>query len=143
MPIFEIQTSPDVLRRNGAIFPIEISLPQTLVDYLTKQGMPIPAAVSGYALIDSGASISAADSSVVSSLKISPIGITTVLTPAGPAQKNLFPARFKFSRLVIDISPVIGADLKPQGIIALIGRDILSRFLMIYHGLGGRITLSF
>lgn len=143
MPIFEIQTSPDVLRRRGAIFPIEISLPKTLVDYLTKQGAPIPAPVSGHALIDSGASISVADSSVISGLNISPIGVATVLTPAGPAQKNLFPARFKLSQFMTDISPVIGADLRPQGIVALIGRDILSRFLMIYHGHGGRVVLSF
>jgi len=54
----------------------------------------------------------------------------------------MFPARFKLSQLVIDVSPVIGADLRPQGIIALIGRDILSHLLMIYHGLGGRVTLS-
>lgn len=142
MPIYEIQTSPDVLRRSGAIFPIEISLPQTLIDYLAKQGIPIPRPVSGHALIDSGASISVVDSSVISSLSISPIGIATISTTAGPAQKNLFPARFKLSQLVIDVSPVIGADLGPQGIIALIGRDILSHLLMIYHGPGGRVTLS-
>jgi len=43
---------------------------------------------------------------------------------------------------VIDLSAVIGADLKPLQIIALIGRDILSGFLMIYHGPAGRVTLS-
>jgi hypothetical protein len=143
MPIYEVQMPPDILRRRGAIFPVEISLPQTLIDYLTAQKMQVPPPVSGSALIDSGASISAIDSSVVSALQISPIGVATVLTPAGPAKQNLFPARFILSRLRIDISAVIGVDLKPQGIIALIGRDILSRFLMIYHGPGGRVTLSF
>jgi hypothetical protein len=143
MPIYEIQTAPDVLRRKGAIFPVEISIPQTLRDYLTAQKMRIPPPVSGSALIDSGASISAIDLSVVSALQISPMGVATILTPAGPAKQNLFPARFELPRLRIDISAVLGVDVKPQGIIALIGRDILSRFLMIYHGPGGRVTLSF
>lgn len=143
MPIFEVQASPDILRRRGAISPVDISLPQPLINYLIAQKKPVPQPISGNALIDSGASISAVDLSVTSTLQISPIGVATILTPAGPAKQNLFPARFKLSQFVIDISPVVGANLKPQGIVALIGRDILSRFLMIYHGHGGSVILSF
>jgi len=143
MPIYEVQMPPDGLRRVGPIFPIEVSLPQTLVDHLTKQGIPIPPSIKGNALVDSGASISAVDLSVISSLQINPVGVATVLTTTGPVQQNLFPARFIIPGLVIDFSAVIGADLRPQGIIALIGRDLLSRLMMIYHGPAGRVTLAF
>lgn len=122
---------------------IEISLPQILVDELTKKGMPIPKPITGNALIDTGASASVVDLSLISSLQISPVGVATVLTTAGPVQQNLFPIRFVLPRLVIDVSAVLGADLRPFGIVSLIGRDILSKFLMIYHGLTGIMTLAF
>ena len=144
MPIYEMQFSPpEALRSGGAIFPIEISLPQILIDHLTKQGITPPPPVKGRAIIDTGASISVVDLSVLSSLQISPIGVATTLTTAGPTNQNLYPARFILPRLVVDLSAVIGADLRPFQITALIGRDILSHFLMIYHGNAGRVTLSY
>jgi len=144
VPIYEVQFSPpEALRSSGAIFPIEVSLPQILVDHLTKQGITPPPPVKGRAIIDTGASISVVDLLVLSSLQISPIGVATVLTTAGPTNQNLYPARFILPRLVVDLSAVIGADLRPLQIIALIGRDILSRFIMIYHGNAGRVTLAF
>jgi len=101
----------------------------------------IPQPVSGPALIDTGASVSVVDLSVLRNLNISAIGVASVSTTAGTAQQNLYPARFRLPRAVIDISAVLGADLTPHQIIVLIGRDILSGFLMIYHGPAGRITL--
>jgi predicted aspartyl protease len=144
MPVYEVRSSPDILKTAGAILPnIEISLPQVLVDELTKKGMPIPKPITGNALIDTGASASVLDLSIISSLKISPVGVATVLTTAGPVQQNSFPIRVVFPRLVIDVSAVLGADLRPFGIVILIGRDILSSFLMIYHGLTGMVTLAY
>ena len=143
MPIYEVQLTPDVLRRGGPIFPIEVSLPQTLADYLTKQGVPVPPSIKGNALVDSGASISAVDLSVISSLQISPVGVATISTAAGSVQRDLYPARFILPHLVAEFETVIGADLRPQGLVALIGREFLSRFLMIYHGNAGRVILAF
>lgn len=144
MPIYEVATSPpEGLTSRGAIFPVQISLPKVLMDHLTNQELPIPSPVSGTALIDTGSSVSVVDLSVLSSLQINPISIVTVLTPAGPTRRNLFPARFIFPGLGIDLSAVIGFDLRPHQIIALIGRDILSKFLMIYHGNAGRVTLTY
>jgi len=142
MPIYDVQVSPPTgLRLRGALFPVEISMPQVLIDHLTNQGVSIPQPVSGLTLIDTGASVSVVDLSVLRNLNISPIGVASVSTTAGTAQQNLYPARFRLPRAVIDISAVLGADLSAHQIIALIGRDILSGFLMIYHGPAGRITL--
>ena len=122
---------------------IQISLPQPLVNVLTEKEIPIPEPITGNALIDTGASVSVVDLSVISSLQISPVGVATVQTTAGDVLQNLFPIRFVIPRLVIDVSAVLGADLKPFGIVALIGRDILNLFMMIYHGHAGRITLAY
>lgn len=107
---------------------IEISLPQILVDELTKKGMPTPKPIAGNVLIDTGASASVVDLSVISSLQISPVGVATVLTTAGPVQQNLFPMRFVLPGLVIDVSAVLGADLRPFGIVSLFGQIFLVYF---------------
>ena len=144
MPIYEFQTSPpEALRTRGPCCPVEVSLPQTLIDQLTQRGQKIPPPESGNALIDTGASVSAVDLSIISKLRLNPIGIATVGTAGGPAKRNLYPARFILHRLSVELEAVIGANLKPFDIIALIGRDILSRFLLIYHGPAGRVTLTF
>jgi len=95
MPVYEVGGPPGALRRTWPILPIEISLPQTLIDYLSSKGEPIPPPVSGNALIDTGASITVVDLEVISKLKISPVGVVKVQTAAGPVDQNLFPARFK------------------------------------------------
>lgn len=83
------------------------------------------------------------DLEVISKLRISPIGAVKVQTAAGPVDQNLFPARFKLPPLTIDFEAVAGADLRPHGIVALVGRDILSRFVFIYLGGTDRIVLCF
>jgi len=144
MPIYEVQVSPPSdLQSGGPRLPVDIALPQILVDRLNQEGFPVPPPISGHALIDTGASVSVVDTSVITRLQINPIGVTTIGTAAGRVRRNLYPSRFIFPRLVVDLSPIIGADLSSFQIIALIGRDILSRFLFIYHGPAGRITLAF
>lgn len=38
---------------------------------------------------------------------------------------------------------VIGSDLKRQGIVALLGRDILARSVLVYNGSAGHWTIAF
>jgi len=143
MPIYEVGTSQGVLLHLGPLLPIEVSVPQTLIDHLTSKGEPVPPTVSGNALVDTGASISVVDLEVISKLKISPVGVVRVQTTAGQVDQNVFPMRFKLPNLTIESETVVGADLKPHRIVALIGRDVLSRFVFIYLGGTGRIVLCF
>jgi predicted aspartyl protease len=143
MPIYEVAWPPEILKSRGPILPIEISIPKPLVDYLTAKGESIPSPVKGNALVDTGASISVVDLEAISQLNIKPIGVAEMHTVGGKVNQNLFPARFIIPNLTIDFEAVAGADLKPQGIVALIGRDILSGFVLIYLGGTGRFLLCF
>lgn len=101
--------------------------------------------MAGDALIDTGASISAVDDSVIRTLGVAPVGLANVGTGAGPNQQNLYPARFILPNIGIGIefSRVLGSNLSSAGIIALLGRDVLSRMILIYSGGTGRLTIAY
>ena len=42
----------------------------------------------------------------------------------------------------IDATRAYGANLAPQGLVALIGRDILAKCVLIYNGSDGSFSLS-
>jgi hypothetical protein len=57
---------------------------------------------------------------------------------------NVYPIRINFVGfpLAINAPRAVGAALKPQGLIALIGRDILANCTLHYNGAVGQITLA-
>lgn len=73
------------------------------------------------------------------------MGLANVGTGAGQVQQNLYPIRIILNQmsLGLDYSQVIGADLSGTGFIALLGRDLLSRMILIYDGLHGEYTLAY
>jgi len=141
MPIYEVQLSPGAIISKGPCIPIEMSLPKTLLSQLQEQGQTIPESVKGNVLVDTGASISAIDNSVVQKLNLNPIGVTTIGTAGDPIETNEYTVRFVFPHFRIDIGKVIALNLTRFKIEAIIGRDLLSRFLLIYHGPASRFTL--
>lgn len=137
---------PGPLFAVGPQIPVNVQMPQALASLLTQQQKPVPNPISGVALLDTGASISAVDATVIQSLGVSPVGVTTLHTPSGTSQQNQYPVRFEFpgSNLpAIETQRAIGSLLQQQGIIALIGRDVLASFVFVYNGPGGFITLAF
>lgn len=137
---------PGPLSIGGPKLAVEIHVPTALASQLAQQGGPVPSPITGYALIDTGASISAVDDAVIKNLGVSPVGVTQVLTPSGTAQQNQYPVRFVFPGTplpAIETTHAIGSVLQPQGILALIGRDVLAHFVFTYNGPGGFITLAY
>jgi len=129
----------------GPLIAVEVHVPQPLATLLSQQGKPVPKPVPGSALIDTGASITAVDDSVITSLGVQPVGVTTVHTPSGSAQQNQYPVRFTFPGTnlpELSGTQAIGSVLLPQGIVALIGRDALRSLILVYNGPAGMITLA-
>lgn len=137
---------PAILQQNGPTFDIEITVPSALEQFLTQNGQPVPPPARGQALIDTGATMSAVDDAVIRSLGVSPIGLITAGTAGGPQSQNQYPARFVFAGLPFQIvfeSPrATGVNLAGTGLIALIGRDVLSQVIFIYNGPLGTVTLG-
>lgn len=140
---------PAALLHVGPVLPVEVTIPSALSDYLSKQGQQIPTPVSGLALIDTGATRSCVDSQAISSLGVNPIGISFLGTARGQSRHHLYPAKFVFAaiKFEIEFSSAVGVDLSGQGVggqqlVALIGRDVLLRGVLIYHGTLGTFSLA-
>ena len=114
---------------------------------LDRLAIEVPQPVRGYALLDTGASSSCVDPSVTEHLLLEPRGMEDIVTPSTgddyhtAIQYDLSiiipPASSSDSSLVVDTLAVFHAKLlQPQGIHALIGRDILRRCIFNYNGSG-------
>lgn len=116
-----------------------------LADVLTAQNQSVPTPITGFGLIDTGASVTAVDDQALARLGILPIAVIQVGTAGGQRAQQQYPAQIRFTQFGFDITfaTVIGADLTGMGILALIGRDVLSRALLVYNGTLGHFILSF
>jgi len=98
------------------------------------------------------------DVSVVQLLGLQPTGVIPILTASTgstPHNCNQYDVSVWFPQAPTLIHsqpmpypvhltlPVTETDFSAQGFQVLIGRDVLSRGVFIYNGLGGRFTLAF
>lgn len=137
----------------GPCLPVQVEVPPALAAQLQQTGQAVPAPVAGFALIDTGASVSAVDAAVVQQLGVQQIGTVLVGTAGGPQQQATFPARFTFPGTTlpaIDFGALLGSNLAGQivaihqgPLIALLGRDLLQSFVLVYNGPGATFSLSF
>ena len=128
-------------------------VPTQIADALTKQGVSVPTPVSGVGLIDTGATLTCIEQTIlISNLQLNPIGVVNSGTANGPVQQNVYPGRIVFPTKgwTMDFGRVVGVNLAgqfvrepvPKPIIALLGRNFLERCVFIYNGTMGTWTIS-
>lgn len=128
----------------GPIIQVEISPPQILINDYAARNLPIPQPIVGSALIDTGATRTAIDKTIATQLRLNPINVITSHTPSGAVDFNQYAINLKFPALGfspgLEFAEVAGLNIIDQGIIALIGRDILAQGLLVYNGAIGLFT---
>jgi hypothetical protein len=130
-------------------FYVGVSLPRS--NALKAAGMDVPQPVLVRGLIDTGASCTSVDPTVLKSLKLSPTGTIHVHTPSTVSGKPHLASQYDISVLLhhpkltwhYHAIAVIESDLAHQGIQALIGRDILLNCLFAYDGQAQTFCLAF
>lgn len=153
MPIHNVQcpgnddVSPQaVLSFVGPLLMVEVSVPTLIAQVLQKEKKLIPNPITGKALIDTGAQTTCVDEGALKALGLLPVGQIGVSTPDGSNMMLQYPVKLEFPASPIpplEFNSVIGANLKDQDIIALIGRDILSHCILIMNGPAGSYSISF
>ena len=138
--------SQDRLTQFGPIIPIAIGLAPGRLAMLLSAGLPAPAPVSGFAMIDTGASVCVIDEEALASLGITPSGTITISTPTGSAVQSTYAASLSFPGTPLpntNFTDFVGSSLRAQGIVALIGRSVLRHFIVIYNGPGGSVSVAY
>jgi hypothetical protein len=124
---------------------VAISPSTAIVQQLTASGHPVPPPISGPALLDTGAFSTCVDIEVAQELKLPVIDQVTIATPSHTQSlQPVYPIRFEVIGFGVnfDAPRTMGAPLKPQGIIALIGRDVLQNCCLISNGHIGQFHLA-
>lgn len=150
MPHFTLQISPE-----GALIDVVIGVSEARRAALTEAGQNIPNLVPMRALIDTGATSTCIDPSILQLLNLTPKGKIPVHTPStgGIAVEAdqydvciIIPAFANQAPLILSNLPVICmpliASMGPN-VHALIGRDILAQCLLGYNGNAELFTLAY
>ena len=128
---------------------IGVSSPRRLAMEHAKLEIPKP--VKCRLLIDTGASGTCVDSSIIKQLSLTPSGVVDIHTPSTSAGNTHSCNQYDTSLIILHPAlnrifqaiPVIESQFSHQGIDGLLGRDILKSCLFIYNGELGIYTLSF
>ena len=140
------------IEENGPLLNVQLAVSAPRATALTEAQRPVPEPFAAKGLVDTGASCTSVDASVVTALGLSPVGEMRAVTPSTGAdsiaiyQYDVSVAIFSSpddAPLVIPALPVAELPLLNQGFHVLIGRDILSRCVLVYNGSSELFTLAF
>ena len=135
----------DLLFHLGLLLQVEISVPQSLATVLTATNQPLPAAIIGDALVDTGATCCCVEETFMQRLNLQPIGQVPVSGATGNRIQNAYQARLAFPGTPIPPleMQVIGVQMNQGQTICLLGRDILRYCVLIYNGPQCSYTIAF
>jgi hypothetical protein len=147
MPHFTLALDPQ-----GPVLNAVVAVSTEPSAALTAAGQSAPKPVPIRALIDTGASSTCVDPSVLTALSLTPTGIVLVNTPSTgetPHQAEQFDVAWIIPApvgpaLIFRNIPVVASELlASQGFHALMGRDILDQCLFSYNGSTKQFTLAY
>jgi predicted aspartyl protease len=134
-----------ILQQRGPVVQVSITIEENLATALVQEGKTIPDPITGWALIDTGASNTCIDDQAAQLMKLPVIDVGKMSSASHAAiPSNIYPIQIEITGFKIRFqSPrTMGAELKSQGLLLLLGRDLLQYCLLVYNGLAGQITLS-
>ena len=111
---------------------------------MQADGKPVPVPEPANALIDTGASTSVITRELAVKLGLRPVGVAPVSTASDVnVDKPIYAIQMILNPLVVFETTASEAEsIKAQGLDALIGRDVLSRAVLVYIGYMNQFTIS-
>ena len=133
------------LIQKGPVVQVSINIEQNVARQLLQQGISLPSPISGQALIDTGATSTCVDDAAAQQLNLPVVDVATIASAShATTQQNVYPVTIEVVGLPITINAprAIGVNLAPQGLMVLVGRDLLQHATFFYNGVDGSFTLS-
>lgn len=134
------------LCQRGPVIQVAFSLSTAMATAMVGQGDEVPKPISGFALLDTGASHTCIDDDIAKTLQLPAVDKVNMCSAShASTEQNVYPVHIELTGTGVefDVNKAMGATLKPQGIDALIGRDVLQNCMLVYNGPTGQITLAF
>ena len=141
------------IESNGLLLKVQVGVSEERKRYLQDNQSEVPQEIVVHGIIDTGASSTCIDPSVVKELKLESKGDIEMLTPSTgdtPVMLDQYDVSLAIFAapqdppFYVDNLPVVESQsLLPQGFQVLIGRDILSQCLLTYDGFQGQYSLAF
>ena len=137
--------SGTILLQTGPRVPVVLSPLEEQLQLPSSRGEAIPSPVIGHALIDTGASVTCIDRDAAkkAGLAIVDSGPMHSATHANEIVP-IYAGRLSIQGLPnnIEARRAFGANLKSQGLTALIGRDVLAQCMFVYNGIDSSFSLA-
>jgi hypothetical protein len=136
----------------GPLVSVMVAPSQPRQQALKAAGLSLPPPTNGVFLVDTGASNTVIDPSLIGPLGLSPTGTIMCHTPSTGGAALPFnqydvllflPGPAGGAGWLIPALPVMESALSAQGIMGLIGRDVLDRAMLVYNGPAGHFTLAY
>ena len=136
----------------GPVIDVYIGVTAAREQALTAAGKQAPEWAMARMLVDTGASHTCVDHSVIGPLKLEPTGLISAHTPTThgkPTELFQYDVRILLANPSLsgvrsfDALPVSACHLASQGIQGLLGRDVLAQCQLLYNGEIDQFTLCF
>ena len=137
----------------GPLLNVQLTVSAARHAALTAAQVPIPEPFGAQGLVDTGASSTCIDPSVVKHLGLSPSGKAQVYTPSTGEKAvsvdqydiglSIYSTTTEPPYRIPNLAVMESELLAGQGFHTLIGRDVLARCLLVYNGATGLYTLAF
>jgi len=139
-----VQLAPAAaLQLRGPILQVSITIEQNAGKGLVAQGKTLPTLKSGLALIDTGASNTCVDEQAAKDLGLPVIEVANMQSASHQKhQCNVYPVQIITPIVTLNAPRAMGAALASQGLLVLIGRDVLQNCNLFYNGPMRQFTLS-
>ena len=137
------EISPDeALEQEGPILEGVLAVP----DAMQKASNVSSGAVksqTGFIMLDTGASCTCFDIETATDMGLAIVGRGSITSASHDSHPTpLYAGRLIFGGMNMAVNRGLGANLKSQGLIALVGRDILRNGILIYNGTNGSVSLA-
>ena len=131
------------LQLRGPILQVSLTIEQNAGKGLVAQGKTVPTPRSGLALIDTGASNTCVDEQTAKDLGLPVIDVANMQSASHEKHScNVYPVQIITPIVTLNAPRAMGAALASQGLLVLIGRDVLQNCNLFYNGPAGQFTLS-
>lgn len=131
------------LQHFGLRVPVVVGIHGLVEKACRDQEIEIPQPISGHAVLDTGATVTSIDETIAQRLQLTPNGVRRLATASGPMEATTYAFRLRIANaLTADCPQGVGCNLSGQGIIVLLGMDLLSRCILIVNGPDGSFSLA-